>query len=218
MADLPIRASHIPLFGTSGEQQAQYQFGTVQRASAFYRQQVLRELNDVMQTFIKEQEFVFIATADARGAADSSFRAGLPGFIHILSPQRLAFPEFRGNGVMASVGNILENPQIGMMFIDFFENRIGLHVNGWATVIDNKDLMDEPGMTNALRQDAAEKGGRHPECWIVVDVQEAYIHCSKHIPILEKKKNPVHWGTDDEHVKRGNFFSTLKSPTFSGDQ
>ncbi len=208
MSDVPIRASQIPLFGTSGEQQAQYQFGTVQRASAFYRQQVLRELNDVMQTFIKEQEFVFIATADARGAADSSFRAGLPGFIHILSPQRLAFPEFRGNGVMASVGNILENPQIGMMFIDFFENRIGLHVNGWATVIDNKDLMDEPGVTDALLLDAAEKGGRRPECWIVVDVQEAYIHCSEHIPLMTKMDKELHWGTDDAHEKRGSFFQS----------
>ena len=208
MGDKPIRASQIPLFGTSGEHQAQLQFGTTQRASAFYRQQMLGELNDVMQTFIKEQEFVFIATADARGAADSSFRAGLPGFIHVLSPQKLVFPEFRGNGVMASVGNILENPQIGMMFIDFFEHRVGLHVNGWATVIDNDDVMNEPGVTDALREDAAEKGGRHPECWIVVDVEEAYIHCSKHIPILEKKKKPMYWGTDDEHAKRGSFFQS----------
>ncbi len=208
MADLPIRASQIPLLGSSGEQQAQHQFGTAQRASAFYRQHVLRELNDVMQAFINEQEFVFIATADARGAPDSSFRAGLPGFIHILSPQKLAFPEFRGNGVMASVGNILENPQIGMMFIDFCENRIGLHVNGWATVLDNEDLMDEPGVTDALRQDAAEKGGRHPECWIVIDVQEAYIHCSKHIPLMTKMDKELHWGTDDVHTKRGAFFQS----------
>ena len=208
MSDKPIRASHIPLFGTSGEHQAQLQFGTTQRASAFYRQQVLGELNDVMQTFIKEQEFVFIATADARGAADSSFRAGLPGFVHILSPQRLAFPEFRGNGVMASVGNILENPQIGMMFIDFFEHRVGLHVNGWATVIDNEDMIAEPGAPDALLQDIAEKGGRHPECWIVVDVQEAYIHCSKHIPRMSKIDEELHWGTDDAHAKRGDFFQS----------
>ncbi len=208
MSDKPIRASQVPLFGTSGEQQAQLQFGTTQRASAFYRQQVLGELNDVMQTFIKEQEFVFIATADARGAADSSFRAGLPGFIHILSPQRLTFPEFRGNGVMASVGNILENPQIGMMFIDFFENKIGLHVNGWATVVENEDMMEEPGVTDALLQDAIEKGGRHPECWIVVEVQEAYIHCSKHIPRMAKIDTELQWGTDDAQAKRGDYFQS----------
>ncbi len=54
------------LLGTSGEQLAQSCFGTAQRASEFYKQQVLPELNAVMQKFILEQEFVFIATADAQ--------------------------------------------------------------------------------------------------------------------------------------------------------
>ena len=104
------------LLGSPGEQLAQTRFGTAQRARGFYRQQVFSELNDVMQKFILEQGFVFIATADAQGNADSSFRAGPPGFIHILNPTRLAYPEYRGNGIMASVGNTLENPHVGLMF------------------------------------------------------------------------------------------------------
>lgn len=204
MSDAQVREPYDP--GASGEERAQSRFGSTQRALAFYRQQVVSELNEAMKKFIQEQECVFIATANAHGAADSSFRAGPAGFVHILSPQRLAYPEYRGNGVMASVGNILENPHIGLMFIDFIKSTIGLHVNGAARVIENDGLAKEPGVTNALLQDAAVKGGRHPECWIIVDVKEAYIHCSKHIPLLEKKNKQVHWGTDNEHDKRGTFF------------
>lgn len=206
MSDSPIREPHDQLVGTSGEQRAQSRFGTTQRALAFYRQQVFPELNGVMQKFIPEQEFVFIATADAHGAADSTFRAGPPGFVHILSSKQLAYPEYRGNGVLASVGNILENPKIGMMFIDFFKSTIGLHVNGDAKVIDNECFVEEFGMTETLLEDSVLKGGRLPECWIVVEVKEAYIHCSKHIPLLEKKDKLIYWGTDDVHAKRGSFF------------
>lgn len=203
-----LESSGERLLGTPGEQLAQSRFGTAQRASGFYQQQVFPELNAVMQKFILEQEFVFIATADAQGHADSSFRAGPPGFIHILNPQRLAYPEYRGNGVLASVGNILENPHVGMMFIDFFKSTIGLHVNGMARVVDNAHLAQEPDMTDAILQAAQAKGGRQPKCWIIVDVEEAYIHCSKHIPLMEKQDKRVHWGTDDKRHKRGDFFQS----------
>lgn len=206
MSDSPIQKYNGPLLGSSGEHRAQSRFGTSQRALAFYRQQVFSELNDVMKKFIQEQEFVFIATADVQGAADSSFRAGPPGFVHILSPTCLAYPEFRGNGVMASVGNILENPQVGLMFIDFYKSTIGLHVNGEAKVVDHSDLAEMSGMTESVLQDFAVHDERQPECWILIDVKEAYIHCSKHIPLMEKKDKQRHWGTDDEHAKRGGFF------------
>jgi hypothetical protein len=95
-----------------------------------------------------------------------------------------------------------------MMFIDFFNSTIGLHVNGTAQVIDNNRLAEEFDVSGAILKDSGVKGGRHPECWIVVDVEEAYIHCSKHIPLLGKKDKHVHWGTDDECHKRGDFFQS----------
>ena len=206
MSDISIPKHNDPPLGSSGEHRAQLRFGSSQRALAFYRQQVFSELNDVMQKFIQEQEFIFIATADGQGAADSSFRAGPPGFVHILSPTFLAYPEYRGNGVMASVGNILENPQIGLMFIDFYKSTIGLHVNGEAKVVDRSSLAEMSGLTEDAIHDSSVHAERQPECWILVDVKEAYIHCSKHIPLMEKKDKQRHWGTDDEHAKRGGFF------------
>jgi len=94
----------MKLPGSKGEHQAQEAFGTTRRALTFYNKQMLVYLNPLMREFIARQEMVFIATADAQGACDCSFRAGLPGFVHVLDDTTLAYPEYRGNGVMASVG------------------------------------------------------------------------------------------------------------------
>ena len=83
-------------------------------------------------------EMVFIATADASGDCDASLRAGSPGFLRVLDDRTLAYPEYRGNGVMASLGNLSENPHIGLLMIDFVEDLIGLHVNGRADVLDTE--------------------------------------------------------------------------------
>ncbi|HEY9661219.1 MAG TPA: pyridoxamine 5'-phosphate oxidase family protein, partial [Allocoleopsis sp.] len=172
--------------GSEGEHQAQEEFGTTRRAMAFYNKQMLNYLNPLMREFIAHQEMVFIATADAHGDCDCSFRAGLPGFVQILDDTTLAYPEYRGNGVMASIGNITENAHIGMLFIDFFESTVGLHVNGTARVVSNDDLRASPKVTPEMIKATQTTGGHHPERWIFVEVQEAYIHCSKHIPLLQK--------------------------------
>jgi predicted pyridoxine 5'-phosphate oxidase superfamily flavin-nucleotide-binding protein len=56
---------------------------------------------------------VFVATADANGNCDCSPRFGISGFVIILDDKTLAYPEYRGNGVFASLGNIIDNPHIG---------------------------------------------------------------------------------------------------------
>jgi predicted pyridoxine 5'-phosphate oxidase superfamily flavin-nucleotide-binding protein len=86
------------------------------------------------QEFIAHQEMLFIATANSAGACDCSFRAGSPRFVHVLDEKSLAFPESRGNGVLASGGNIVENPHVGMIFLDFEQTTVRLHVNGLAQV------------------------------------------------------------------------------------
>jgi predicted pyridoxine 5'-phosphate oxidase superfamily flavin-nucleotide-binding protein len=118
--------------GSSAEQLAQHKLGTTKRARAFYQAQWVDQLNEEMQGFIQRQEMVFIATADEHGKPDCLLRAGTAGFVHVLDSKQLAYPEYRRNGVMASVGNMLSNPHIGMMFVDFFQSTVGLHVNGKA--------------------------------------------------------------------------------------
>ena len=193
--------------GTVGEQQAQEMMRSTTRALAFYQHQVYPELNPLMQRYITSQEMVCIATSDSKGECDASFRAGTRGFIHVLDARTLLYPEYRGNGVMASVGNILENPHVGMMFFDFFESTVGLHVNGTAKVVLPQDLERFLEERKVSLEKLADPKGPKPECWVWVQVQEAFIHCSKHIPLLEKCNKHIHWGTDDERCKAGNFFN-----------
>ena len=124
--------------GSKGEHLIQKEMGNHQRAKAFYNNQMLDYLNPLMQEFIVHQEMVFIGTSDGHGECDASFRAGHPGFIHVLGKRKLIFPEYRGNGVMASIGNMKENPHIGMIFIDFYKTGIGLHVNGRVQIVKNE--------------------------------------------------------------------------------
>ena len=198
--------------GSQGEHVVQDRCGTWERAQAFYDHQWLDYLNPQMRAFIGRQEMVFIATADSQGDCDASFRAGLPGFVHILDEKTLTYPEYRGNGVKASLGNITENPHIGLLFIDFFEAKIGLHVNGRAQILSSEELLQRPALSEGLRADITIEGGRRPEQWVLVTVEEAYIHCSKHIPLLHKREQEVEWGTDSVRVKGGDYFKAKDSP------
>jgi predicted pyridoxine 5'-phosphate oxidase superfamily flavin-nucleotide-binding protein len=187
--------------GSAGEHALQVACHTTLRAGRFYRDQVIDRLNPAMIEFVGRMEMAFIATADARGECDASFRAGPPGFLHVLTPRLLAYPEYRGNGVMASLGNIAENQHIGMMMIDFVRDQIGLHVNGAArSYSDAEARVSWPSLpTDQVR-------GRLPERWVLVQVEEAYIHCRKHIPRMETVPRERSWGTDNEVRKGGDYF------------
>jgi predicted pyridoxine 5'-phosphate oxidase superfamily flavin-nucleotide-binding protein len=198
--------------GSTGEHTLQDRYGTAARACAFYDNQVLDHLNLAMREFLARQEMAFIATADGHGEADCSFRAGPPGFVRVLGARTLAYPEYRGNGVMASLGNLSENPHIGLLFVDFFHSTVGLHVNGRARIVENADLLGWEGVPEIILQDIAVTGGRRPERWVVVTVEEAYIHCSKHIPLLQKLDKAIAWGTDDVQLKGGDYFQAKASP------
>ena len=193
--------------GSSGEHRLQEEYGSQQRADAFYDTQMLDHLNERMIRLIERQEMMFVATADGEGECDSSFRAGLAGFVLVLNDKTLIYPEYRGNGVYASLGNIAENPHIGILFVDFLETTVGLHVNGKVALVDNEQLLGRDDVPVAVREAIQVGGGRHPERWVQVSVEEAYIHCSKHVPRLAKVDKKIHWGSDDESCKGGDFFA-----------
>ncbi|GAA1100195.1 hypothetical protein GCM10009577_22840 [Streptomyces javensis] len=212
--------------GSDGEHQLQRRLDTVGRADRFYDDQVLDHLNVRMREFIERQEMCFLATSDRHGECDSTFRAGPPGFLRVLDTRTLAYPEYRGNGVMASLGNIQENPHLGILMVDFFRDRIGLHVNGRARVVEDAEMR---AAHHGLPEDPVP--GRRAVVWVEVTVEEAYIHCAKHIPHLQKvpaqrrtgggdaarrrgssndqaleHDRERDWGTDDVKRKGGDFF------------
>jgi predicted pyridoxine 5'-phosphate oxidase superfamily flavin-nucleotide-binding protein len=195
---LPEIPRQLRVASPTGERHLQIVRGTVADAERFHADQVLDHLNPRMREFIGRQEMMFIATADRRGACDSSLRAGPPGFVQVLDARRLAWPEYRGNGVMASVGNVVENPHIGLLFVDFFHDTVGLHVNARVQIVEDGDIRHaHPD----LPVDPAP--GRRPVHWLTAHVEEAYIHCSKHIPHLAKATAEA----TRSKVRRVDFFS-----------
>jgi predicted pyridoxine 5'-phosphate oxidase superfamily flavin-nucleotide-binding protein len=180
----------------SGEAILQDRLGTRERAKCFYDGQMRDHLNERMREFVARQSMMFLATSDAHGNCDNTFRAGPAGFVHVLNPHVLTWPEYRGNGVMASLGNIVENPHVGLLFVDFFEDGVGLHVNGRAAIVDDEAMRAEhPG----LPTDPAP--GRRATQWVRTEVEEAYIHCSKFIPRLQRGS-----GNGGSRPKKPDFF------------
>ncbi|UGY92526.1 pyridoxamine 5'-phosphate oxidase family protein [Streptomyces gobiensis] len=198
--------------GSTGEHVLQERLGSTERADRFYDEQMLDHLNERMREFTQRQEMFFLATADQNGECDSSFRAGPPGFLQVLDERTLAYPEYRGNGVHASLGNIQENPRLGILLIDFLRARIGLHINGRAEILEDAEIR---AAHPDLPVDPAP--GRRAELWVRVEVEEAYVHCAKHIPHLQlaPKRAAREWGTDDYKRKGGDFFGVARD---HGDQ
>jgi predicted pyridoxine 5'-phosphate oxidase superfamily flavin-nucleotide-binding protein len=193
--------------GSRGEHLLQCAYGTADRARKFYGDQVLDHLNPEMVTFLGRMEMAFVATSDSSGECDCSLRAGPPGFMRVLTDRRVAYPEYRGNGVLASLGNISENAHVGILLVDFVTDLIGLHVNGKARIVEDADLRaDYPGLPVDFDR------GRTPERWVVVEIVEAYIHCRKHIPRMTHVPRDRTWGTDDVKRKGGDYFGAKGLP------
>jgi hypothetical protein len=193
--------------GSAGEHELQQDYGSGKRADRFYDDQVRDRLLPRMVEFIGRMDMAFVATSDAHGECDNSLRAGPPGFIRVLDEYTLAYPEYRGNGVFASLGNIVENGHVGILMVDFVESLIGLHVNGRARIVD-----DETFRTRHPEHVGDDVPGRRAERWVVVEVEEAYIHCRKHIPRMERVTEKRAWGTDDPARKGGDFFGAKGTP------
>jgi NAD(P)H-nitrite reductase large subunit len=204
-------ADDAPLPGSDGEHELQAKYGKSLQAQAFYEHQVLGHLNSAMCAFIARQDMMFVGTADAKGHTDASFRAGQPNFVKVLDERTIAYPEFHGNGVMSSMGNLSENPNIGLMFIDFTQDRIGLHVNGVGQIVEHEEFLrlmkDHPAGETVLQDPAViNSAAGILERWVMVTVEEAFIHCSKHIPLMRKVELDREWGTDDVKAKGGDYF------------
>ncbi|HET9978121.1 MAG TPA: pyridoxamine 5'-phosphate oxidase family protein [Burkholderiaceae bacterium] len=92
------------------------------------------------RAFIESRTMFFLATADAAGAPDCSYKGGDAGFVRVTGDDELAFPSYDGNGMFRSLGNVSVNPAVGLLFIDFDSPR-RLRVNGTARLHFDDPLM-----------------------------------------------------------------------------
>src|SRR6266540_3690500 len=123
-----------------GNRQLQDQFDS-RRISDRLEEKLMRKefLADDKQ-FIEGLPYFFLATADAEGRPDCSFKGGAPGFVRITGPSELAFPDYDGNGMFKSLGNLSVNAHVELLFIAMHGNPKRLRINGMAR-IDRDDPM-----------------------------------------------------------------------------
>ena len=94
------------------------------------------------RAFIESRPMLFVATADSQGHPECSYKGGRPGFVRVLDDRTLAFPDYDGNGMYRSWGNVLVNPAVGLLFLDF-EAPKRLRVNGTAQISTDDPLRAE---------------------------------------------------------------------------
>lgn len=117
--------------------------------------------------FISRSPFLCIGTSNAQGKADVSPRGDPPGFVQIIDDNHLFIPDRPGNNRLDTMTNITENPNVGLLFfIPGFNDT--LRVNGRARVVQDDALADR-----------AKIRGKAPKVGIMVEVQEAFLHCAK---------------------------------------
>src|SRR4051812_4830781 len=105
------------------------------------------------RAFIERMDMFFLATADADGRPQCSYKGGDPGFVRVLDERTLAFPNYDGNGMYLSLGNVLVNPNVGMLLIDFTAERPSrMRIEGTAKIGENDQLAWEyPGAQFVVR-------------------------------------------------------------------
>jgi predicted pyridoxine 5'-phosphate oxidase superfamily flavin-nucleotide-binding protein len=115
--------------------------------------------------FIEARDMFFIATTDGHGHPTCSYKGGDPGFVRVLDEHTLAFPNYDGNGMYLTMGNLLASPHVGLLFIDF-EGRRRLRLEGTASIAEDDPLVAE-----------------YPEAQFVVRVraERVYPNCPRYI-------------------------------------
>ncbi len=177
-----------------GNRELQARFGSVALADRLLEHTHRTAFTAGDKAFIESLPFFFLATADAEGRPDCSFKGGAPGFARVVAPDLLVYPDYDGNGMFKSLGNILVNPHVGLLFVDF-ESPKRLRVNGRATVREDDPLLAEfVGAQLIVRVEVA---AAFPNCPRYIHtmrmVEESpYAPCEGHTPpVPEWKTRPV---------------------------
>jgi hypothetical protein len=158
---------------TPASRALQERFGTREFANTLAEKVVHHDLSPADRESIEGADMLFLASVDARGRVNCSYKGGPPGFVRVLDERTLAFPSYPGNGMYLSAGAVAETGQVGLLFIDF-ERRRRLRVNGLATLDTDHSLPAAAG---------------EPQFLVRVRIREVFANCSRHIHKMTRKES-----------------------------
>jgi len=156
------------------------------------------------RAFIARSPFLLLATSGANGRCDVSPKGDAPGFVRVLDERHLVIPDRPGNKRFDGMGNLLENPHVGLIFL-IPGREDTLRVNGRAWIVRDVEILES---LTAM--------GKRPQAAIGVEVEECFMHCAKAFrrsglwererwPDVSELPSPQRILGDDAPVKNGTF-------------
>ncbi len=131
---------------------------------------------DPDREFIQGCRMLCVATADEHGSPDCSYKGGRAGFVQVLDTDTLVIPDYDGNGMYRTWGNVLVNPQVGLLFLDF-ENQKRMRVNGTARISHDPALCAQfPGAVFV----------------VLVTAQRIFPNCPRYLHRMQLVEESVH--------------------------
>jgi uncharacterized protein len=163
----------VSIYYSKQHRTLQAQFGTEKMADRIEQLASHNEFNDDAKGFIEHSEMFFLTTINDKGQPTVSYKGGDMGFVKVLDANTLIFPSYDGNGMFLSMGNIVGNPQIGMLFISF-QAPHRIRVQGTATISQDAKLLAHY---------------KEADFVVTVKLSELWQNCPRYIPKMEKVRD-----------------------------
>ena len=156
-------------FFTDGQRDVQSRVDSTRLADRMAEAVIRDTIGDSDREYIEARDMFFLATVDAQGRANCSYKGGEPGFVRVLDERTIAFPIYDGNGMYMTTGSIADNGEVGLLFIDF-DGQSRMRLNGVASL-----HFDDPLL------------GEYPEAQFIVRVRarEVFVNCPRYVHKLE---------------------------------
>jgi predicted pyridoxine 5'-phosphate oxidase superfamily flavin-nucleotide-binding protein len=139
-----------------------------------------RTFSDGDREFIETSPFFFLATATPE-SVDCSFKGGEPGFVRVVGDNQVAWPDYDGNRMYRSLGNIAVNPRVGLLFIRFdgklFDGAARLHINGRAEIDESEAAVAEQHGAKRL---------------VRVTADHIFTNCPRYIPKMAFQERSIY--------------------------
>ncbi|PKO46178.1 MAG: pyridoxamine 5'-phosphate oxidase [Betaproteobacteria bacterium HGW-Betaproteobacteria-22] len=166
-----------------GEQHRKLQddFGTRKMADRVEELVCRIEFDEDVKAFIESAEMFFLSTIDHQGRPTVSYKGGDAGFVKVIDSTTLIFPSYDGNGMFFSMGNISQNPNVGLLFISF-------------TAPDRRRVQ---GTASISKDPALLAHYKEADFVVTVKLSEYWVNCPRYIPKMEKVR-------DSRYVPRAN--------------